>query len=498
MYETTTRSVWDKPGPDGGPSLAQLDQSITELSAHIDAATHRLLMLIAEFDRRQGWVLGGFLSCAHFLNVRIGLGIVAAREKVRVAHALESLPQISQALARGQVSYSKVRAMTRIATAENEADLLAMARTGPASQLERVVREYRKVGRAGLEQAQRQQEARHLRAYYNDAGMLVIEGRLPPEVGAVVLKALEGAEQALRASAEMRTEGRVGGRTNASVEGSPPAERETPTQRRADALGLLAERALPTLGKAERGEPYQVVLHVDADVLAQPQGEHADLKSGGRIGRNDGQCFLEHGPAVSAETARRIACDCSVVSMVHDQQGAPLSVGRKSRRVSTALYRALRARDRCCAFPGCDRTGHLEVHHVTHWVDGGSTDLDNCVLLCPVHHAKAHAGEISVTGRAPDELLFHTAAGYPITGRQAAPSLPEDPVAALVAEHEEQGLEIGPRTGEIDWWGEKLDAHAAVSALVAHDERAAALFWCEPHRGNVDGGGRSDEGDFAE
>ena len=85
MNENTCQSVWDSPGPDGGPSLAQLDESIAELSANIDAATYRLLALIAEFDRREGWAVGGFLSCAHFLNVRIGLGIVAAREKVRVA-----------------------------------------------------------------------------------------------------------------------------------------------------------------------------------------------------------------------------------------------------------------------------------------------------------------------------------------------------------------------------------------------------------------------------
>jgi hypothetical protein len=103
---TTSQSVWDTPGPDGGPSLAQLDQSIAELSAHIDAATHRLLLLIADFDRREGWALGGFQSCAHFLNVRTGVGMVAAREKVRVARALEELSQISAAMSRGELSYS--------------------------------------------------------------------------------------------------------------------------------------------------------------------------------------------------------------------------------------------------------------------------------------------------------------------------------------------------------------------------------------------------------
>ena len=441
MYETTT-SIWDRPGDDGGPSLEQLDRSITELAAHIDAATHRLLVLIAEFDRRQGWALGGFLSCAHFLNVRIGLGIVAAREKVRVARALESLPAISQAMARGEISYSKVRAMTRIATPENEAELLTMARSGPASHVERVVREYRRVGRAGLQQAQRQQEGRYLNAFYDDSGMLVVEGRLPPEVGAVVLAALEGAQRAVDASAESS-----GDRT------------ERPGQRRADALSLLAERALPALGMAGRGEPYQVVVHVDAAVLADAE--------------EDGECCLENGPAIAGETARRLSCDAPVVSMVHGPDGAPLSVGRKSRRVSTALHRALRARDRTCVFPGCTRTGR-EVHHVTHWADGGATDPENLALLCPAHHAAVHEGGVTLEGRAPDGLVFRTAAGYPITGRPAAPALPEDPVATLLQQNRDEGLDIGPATSRISWWGERLDAGLAVSNLLRHGAGASA------------------------
>ena len=416
-----------------------------------DAATYRLLALIAEFDRREGWAVGGFLSCAHFLNVRIGLGIVAAREKVRVARALDELPLISEAMSRGEVSYSKVRALTRIASPENEAELLAMAKTGPASHLEKVVREYRKVGKADVDKARRQQEGRYLQTHYDESGMLVIQGRLPPEVGAVVLEALESAERALRDSAESSP-------ANCdSAESSPPnrADGPRPGQLRADALGIVAERALSASGTAERGEPYQVMIHVDAEVLAHPDA--------------DGECCLEHGPALSGDTARRLSCDAPVITMIQGQDGSPLAVGRKSRRVSTALYRALRARDQTCTFPGCTRRRHLKVHHIEHWAEGGKTDLENLTLACGYHHYLVHEGGFTVEGRAPDGLVYRTPSGYEVRGCCAPPELPEDPVAALIGRNADEGLEIGPRTGEIDWWGEPLNAEWAVHALLAHD-----------------------------
>ena len=159
---TTTPGPRDRPGPDGAPSLFELDRSLAELSAHLDAAKHEQLSLIAEFDRREGWALGGFRSCAHWLGVRIGLGRVAAREHVRVARALQDLPLTSQALARGQVSFSKVRAITRIATPETEEELIDLAHCALASDVETVVRGYRRAERLQLDRAQRQHQGRYL------------------------------------------------------------------------------------------------------------------------------------------------------------------------------------------------------------------------------------------------------------------------------------------------------------------------------------------------
>jgi len=133
------------PGPDA--DLERIGDEIAELSAHLDAATARLLDLIREFDARGGWG-NGFRSCTAWLSWRVGLDPAAARERVRVARALGGLPRLAQALARGELSYSKVRALTRIATPETEERLLVVGQAGTAEHVERIVRGWRWVDRA--------------------------------------------------------------------------------------------------------------------------------------------------------------------------------------------------------------------------------------------------------------------------------------------------------------------------------------------------------------
>ncbi len=184
--------------PVPSPSLETLEHQITELAAHIHAGNYRLLCLIAEFDRREGWFQWGILSCAHWLNWKCGIGLGAARDKVRVARSLESLPKISEAFRSGQVSYSKVRAMTRVATPENETYLLNIARHGTATHVERLVCNYRKVQRiAERERANTLFEERCVKFHHDDDGALVLEARLPPETGAIVLEALAAAGEAM-------------------------------------------------------------------------------------------------------------------------------------------------------------------------------------------------------------------------------------------------------------------------------------------------------------
>src|SRR2546422_692588 len=181
--------------------LERLGDAIAELSAHLDAATARLLDLIREFDARGGWG-NGFASCAAWLTWRIGLDRGAARERVRVARALGSLPRLAQALARGELSYSKVRALTRVATPDTEERLLKVGRAGTAEHVERIVRGWRRVDEiAEARDTARRHKSRALHIYKDGDGMVVIRGRLAPEVGAVVMKALEAAREALYQSA---------------------------------------------------------------------------------------------------------------------------------------------------------------------------------------------------------------------------------------------------------------------------------------------------------
>ena len=169
--------------------LPSLEDRITELAAHITAATWQLLELIREFDERDGWCDPGLMSCAHWLNWKIGMNLGAAREKVRVAHAIKRLPHISEQFRLGQVSYSKVRAMTRVATPENETYLLMIATHGTASHVERLVRQYRWVKRIeALDQANMRHQMRELSWYYDDDDCVVLRGRFPPEQGAAIIK----------------------------------------------------------------------------------------------------------------------------------------------------------------------------------------------------------------------------------------------------------------------------------------------------------------------
>ena len=240
-------AVAARPGPAQPPELELLGNQIAELSARIDAATYELLCHLHEFDLRHGWE--GWRSCAHWLNWRTGLDLGAAREKLRVATALADLNHVSAAMARGQLSYSKVRALTRVASPATEARLLAVALSATAAQVERLVRAWRRVDRDAQPDAEQVLLAsRALSMHMDEDGMVVLRGRLPPEVGAVLLRAVEAALEQVPASAD----------------GGAP----TIAQRRADALGLVAESALA--GGLDPGNPadrFQVTVHVQADAL---------------------------------------------------------------------------------------------------------------------------------------------------------------------------------------------------------------------------------------
>jgi uncharacterized protein DUF222/HNH endonuclease len=418
----------------------RLGEEIAELSAHLEAATAQLLDLIREFDARGGWN-HGFSSCAEWLSWRVGVDPGAARERVRVARALGSLPLIAKALARGELSYAKVRALTRVATPETEERLLAVGRAGTAAHVERIVRGWRRVDAlAEAREAARLHKSRAVHVYQDEDGMVVIRGRLTAEAGAVLMQALAAARETLY----QRSRG-------ADPANDVPVITPSTAQLQADALALLAETALHhDLDPGAPGERYQVVVHVDASALADPEAP--------------GQSVLEGGAHVPAETSRRLACDASRVVMRHDADGRIVEVGARTRTIPPAIRRALHHRDRGCRFPGC-AVSFGQGHHIRHWAQGGPTTLSNLAMLCRRHHRAIHEEGYQIERRPDGELRFRRPDGRLLPDVPPPQTVPDDPVRALRRRNVGAGLHLGADTLRPGWLGEPLDVGYAISVL---------------------------------
>ena len=365
--------------------------------------------MLEEFDRLGGWEAPGLVSCAHWLNWRCGIGLNAAREKVRVARALPGLPEIRRHFESGELSFSKVRALTRIATPDNEGLLLTVARHGTAHHVETLVRKWRAGQRAeALREAAARRAARSLTWHHDDNGCLVIRAVLAPEEGAVVLEALQAAADAL--GPDLADGPDDGPQVTDDVTAVTPENVASPSQqRRADALLRIAEAWLAGDNRSgPSGDRYRVHVHVDAEALAACAG---------------GRSELHDGPGLAPDTVRRLCCDSGLSVSIDDEDGRPLNVGRRTRSIPPAMRRALENRDRGCRFPGCTRTRWLDGHHVRHWADGGETSLENLVSLCRHHHRLVHEGGFGMHTDAAGGFLFTTPAG----ARIAAPAGPGSP-----------------------------------------------------------------------
>jgi hypothetical protein len=305
-----------------------------------------------------------------------------------------------------------VRALTRVENVEREEDLLELAHHATAAQLERLVRAHRRVVAAERVAAGGRPE-RWLTLEHDDDGCVLVRGRLPAEEGALLMAALEAARDRLAprgvpaGTPEAGADGGCdvpAGTREAGDDGSSDVPAGTPKpaagEARADALLTLADAYLAG-GHASRtaADRQQVVLHVDTATL---RGDAGDL------------CELDDGSPLAAETARRLACDASLVRVV-ERDGVPLKLGRKTRVISPALRRALNARDRGCRFPGCASRRFLDAHHIEHWATGGATDLDNLVQLCSQHHRLLHEGRYGITGRPGGRLTFTRRDGRAMT-----------------------------------------------------------------------------------
>ena len=354
-------------------SHAELEEALAVLATQQDMVEHRLLTLIREADRRGRGRAHGLASTAAWLGFKIGLGIVAAREKVRVANALGVLPNIDAAFAKGEVSYSKVRAMTRVATPSNEQRLLALAKQATAAQLDIVCRGVARVnGNAAAS------EGRWFRVQPEGDGMVRVVVRMHADEAALLKKAVDAA------------------REGASAEALP--DRVDGLVRLADAY-LAGESATRT-----GGDRLQLVVTVQANPI------------------EPGISAAVEGLALTNHTLKRMACDCAITAVTVDEDGDPLDVGRKTRKVPPALRRALQLRDGRCRFPGCTHERYLDAHHMEHWMDGGATSKDNLVLLCSAHHRMLHEGGFTLRRAPAGAFVFRRPDGTVIEANPRPPA----------------------------------------------------------------------------
>jgi len=348
--------------------IEDLDRNILTLCNHINAATYELLLLIREFDERAGWLKWGLKNCAEWLAWRCDFSMTTALEKVRVAHALKTLPGICEVFASGELSYSKVRALTRVANTGNEEALLVFALRATATHVAERCRELRCGSEDSIDSAARAYANRSLRVRRDqNRHTMTITVELPLDTGELIEKALDKAR-------------------DDEVLAVPDLTDTSWSARQADAFVNMVGTYLSGNDNNTQGnDNYLVTVHVDQSALAGGEGRSA----------------------LPIESMKRLCCDSHAVVMTEDDTGMPLSIGRKSRIVTTALQRAVRARDNnCCTFPGCHNKRFLHHHHVQHWSNGGETTLKNLMLLCTRHHTLVHEGGFRIEKDFQDRWTF--------------------------------------------------------------------------------------------
>jgi hypothetical protein len=423
--------------------LERLEAEITELAGHLAAGECRWLELVAEYDRRAGHESWGCRTIAHWLSWQCGLDMRSAREKVRVAHALTELPRVRQEFGAGRLSYSKVRAITRVATPANEEQLVMYAQHTTATQTERIVRTYRgyRSGDEETQAANRLHEEQYLQLEYDLDGAGVTNGRMPPEVAAAFAQALELARK--RMSADQRGEG------------GPAGPLRSRRAINVDALAMIVETFLAGEPAARNGgDRWMVGVNVDAEVLADDDP--------------DGACEIDGEVALAPETVRRLCCDSSVAAILQGANGEPVAATKRTRTIPRWVRRAVHARDKGCRFPGCDEKVFIDAHHVRHWSRGGPTIPTNVLELCWFHHRLVHEGGWTVRFLEDDEVIAITPGGNVISSKVEPPAKVG---STLAAHNRASGVAVDEQAITPSWWHDPLHLGDVVGGLAWWDER---------------------------
>ncbi|MDP9219224.1 MAG: HNH endonuclease [Actinomycetota bacterium] len=425
----------------------QLAEQITTWAGRIAAGEAQLVRLIGEFDRREAWGGPGLLSCGHWLSWRLGMGLKAAHERVRVARALPLLPVTAAAFAAGRLSWTQVRAITRVATPADEDTYVELARHATGAQLERLVRGVRRAQRIAEDEADPEAAAYRMRTRvtYDTDGTLILSVRLPAEHGAVLVAALEQARDEVDRAAQAD---RPAAADPAATCGKPSSAEDTDTTLAtrpvpaslADGLLHLARSHLQT---AAADRPHATRRH-RARLIA-----HVDPLSGwARL--HDGE-LLPPGTAPPLPQPLRLRPVTAADHTVHD-------LHRTARHPGQALRDLLGTLDgNRCRYPGCTRRRHLHAHHVIPWAEGGPTDLANLILVCPRHHTLIHDQHHDLTLHPDRHLTITTANGTSVPHRPPPPWQP--------AGHLDPGSQITPDTLPPNAC-DRLHLHYAVAVLM--------------------------------
>jgi hypothetical protein len=471
-------SVIALPTPLQAMNTRDLESELLGLAGHIAAAECRFLQVLAEFDERGGWAGVGIRSCAHWLSWRAGMSLRTATDHLRVAHALRNLPRITEAFAAGRISYSKVRALTRItgsdtaaltriaaAIASGDPDLrhitvadpesaervlLNLALSATASHVETVVKAVRRRHTPPEDTAAR----RGLSWHWDDDGSLILRGRLTPDAGAVLIAAIE-------AQVSPRT-------TTTTPYPTNPASIPIPTSEDLDQRAVEQEPGPATDRMAARRADALLAL-VAGGVGAVVQRGQATVIV--RLDATSGSADIQGGPELPASTAERLACDARVQVLLDDRGGNRLYLGRARRLATPSQIAALTVRDGArCQFPGCSHTRHLHAHHVIAWWAGGCTDVDNLILVCSFHHGVIHDHGYRIR-RLGGRWQFLRPDGTPVP---TAPAALTGNTESLIEMHARARLRIERSTLTPNWYGERLDPEPILDALLPRRVPTAA------------------------
>ncbi|GAB38495.1 HNH endonuclease signature motif containing protein [Gordonia sputi] len=446
MNASSSTEIFD----DADPSGLELDQIADRLVGHasqIASLTGRFLLLLSEFDRRKGWTGEGIMSCAHWLTLRTGLSMRTAQQYVRVARTLDGVPRIRDAFVEGRLSYSKVRALTRVVTPDREDELLSVALSADAAQLERVVRAIRSIDQREREATEGEVESTASWEWNSD-GTLSVRMRLSALDGASFLAATVRAEYERTRTSSDDAGPSVADLVAAQIDSAESPDREAeieeaglePADQRlwrhtpaniAPAVVLMAETMQAAIDVPTFTPGAEVVVH--------SQSSEADT-----CGADP---YVEGGPALSAAEESEASCGGTKTEVRHGNRGTVTSWGRRTRTPSTRTLRAILARDGGCRYPGCGRTRHLHAHHVRFWSRGGATTPDNLVLLCSSHHRALHRGEFSITAHALQQFTFHRQEDGQLI--EQAPPILRQPVGGL---RRSPTTRSSPRIRDLSTW----------------------------------------------